>query len=125
MHVLYWVPMIILAFYANFAFFDNFMIGVYCIFANSCIALFVSKKVSGMKTRHWYHEVMLCGVDKLSMSITSLSNTDGSRSWWMLIFEGYFGIMIKFANPAVLTFLIIQNLKFDLDNPYAEQPQEM
>ena len=78
-----------------------------------------------MKSRIWYHEIMLCGVDKLSMSITSLSNADGSRSWWMLVFEGYFGVMIKFANPAVLTFLIIQNLKADLDSPYAEQPQEM
>lgn len=78
-----------------------------------------------MRSRIWYHEIMLCGVDKLSMSITSLSNADGSRSWWMLVFEGYFAVMIKFANPAVLFFLIIQNLKADMDSPYAEQPQEM
>jgi SNF family Na+-dependent transporter len=125
MHLLYWIPMVTIAFYANFAFQSSFEIGVYLIFVTSLIALFVSFKVSKMKARHWYHEIMLCGVDKLSMSITSLSNSDGSRSWWMLLFEGYFAIMIKFANPAVLIFLIIQNLKDDLDQPYAEQPQEL
>ena len=125
MHILYWFPMITISFYANFAFASSFEIGVYLILLTTLIALFVSWKVSGMKARHWYHEIMLCGVDKLSMSITSLSNSDGSRSWWMLIFEGYFAVMIKFANPAVLTFLIIQNLKDDLDQPYGEQPQEM
>jgi SNF family Na+-dependent transporter len=115
MHLLYWIPMITLAFYANFAFEASFEIGIYLIILTSLIALFVSYKVSGLKSRVWYHEIMLCGVDKLSMSITSISNDDSSRSWWMLVFEGYFAIMIKFANPAVLTFLIIQNFKADLD----------
>jgi hypothetical protein len=120
MHICYWFPMVILAFYANFAFQERFEIGVYLIFVTTLIALFISWRVSGMRARIWYHEIMLCGVDKLSMSITSLSNADGSRSWWMILFEGYFAIMIKFANPAVLLFLIIQNLKADMDVPYAE-----
>jgi hypothetical protein len=125
MHILYWFPMVTLSFYANFAFYDAFQIGIYLIIFTTCISLLCSWKVSGMASNIWYHEIMLCGVDKLSMSITCLSNADGSRSWWMLMFEGYFAIMIKFANPAVLCFLIIQNLKQDMDQPYGEQPQEM
>ena len=43
----------------------------------------------------------------------------------MAFFEGYFGIMIKFLNPAALVFMIFQNLAADLKSPYAEQPQMM
>lgn len=74
---------------------------------------------------------MLCGVDKISMSITSLSvshldfSHPGERKPWMAFFEGYFGIMIKFLNPAALVFMLFQNLAADLKSPYAEQPQMM
>jgi hypothetical protein len=62
---------------------------------------------------------MMCGVDKLSMSITSLSNLDDSRSFWMLPFEAYFGLTIKYINPACLFFMVVNNLADDLVEPYA------
>lgn len=53
------------------------------------------------------------------MSITSLSNLDDSRSFWMLPFEAYFGLTIKYINPACLFFMVVNNLADDLVEPYA------
>jgi len=77
MSLCYWVPLVIVAFYANFAFPEQKFVGIVVIFITSLLALFFSFKASGMKFNSWYHEIVLCGVDKLSMSITSLSNPDG------------------------------------------------
>lgn len=120
--IMYWFPMITLSFYANFAFKENYEIGIILIMITSFISLGVSYFVvrKTFKTISWYHEIMMCGVDKLSMSITSLSNPEGERSNWMIVFEGYFGIMIKFVNPACLFFMMMMNLSEDLINPYAE-----
>jgi len=125
--IVYWFPMVTLSFYANFAFKANYEIGIILIMVTSFISLFVSYYVvkDKFKSISWYHEIMMCGVDKLSMSITSLSNEDGGRSSWMIFFEGYFGLMIKFVNPACLTFMLFMNLSEDLVNPYAEQPPVM
>lgn len=68
---------------------------------------------------------MFCGVDKLSMSITSLSNADGSRSWWMIYFEFWFGMTIKFVAPAILTFLLFGNIKGDIKSEYGSYGGEM
>jgi len=128
--IMYWFPMVTLSFYSNFAFKAQYEIGIILIFITSFLALAVSfyvVKDSGFSSRSWYHEIMLCGVDKLSMSITCLSGDPANpvRSPWMLLFEGYFGIMIKYFVPACLTFLLMMNLSSDLENPYAEQPAVM
>jgi len=74
----------------------------------------------------WWGEIFMCGVNKLSMSITSLSGpTPDTRSWWMDFFEVYFGMCIKFINPAVLTYMLFEFLANDLETPYAEQPPIM
>ena len=78
-----------------------------------------------MPFNSWYHEIVLQGVDKLSMSITSLSNPDGSRSFWMLPFESYFGVSIKFINPACLFFILMHNLEKDINYPYNDQDYRM
>ena len=124
----YWFPMVTLSFYANFAFAERFEIGIILISITSFISLFISYFVvrKKFKSISWYHEIMLCGVDKISMSITHLSNGEtGERASWMLVFEGYFGIMVKFVNPAALTFMLCMNLSRDLTEPYAEQPAMM
>ena len=121
--IAYWFPMVTLSFYANFAFAERFEIGIILITVTSFISLFISFWVvkGKFKSLSWYHEIMLCGVDKISMSITNLSNGEsGERSSWMLVFEGYFGIMIKYVNPAALTFMLFMNLSKDLTEPYAE-----
>ena len=112
--------MILLCFYGNFAFPEYRYIALLCIIVTTIIALIVSKCISGMPFNSWYHEIVLCGVDKLSMSITSLSNDNKSRSWWMLPFETYFGISIKYLNPACLFFILCNNLQQDLSTPYNE-----
>jgi hypothetical protein len=115
--IAYWFPMVTLAFYSNFAFAENFEIGIIIIAITSFIALATSfYAVKGkMVSIQWYHEIMLCGVDKIAMSITHLSNYEsGERKPWMYVFEGYFGIMIKYVNPAALTFMLFMNLSRDL-----------
>jgi len=124
----YWFPMVTLSFYANFAFAEKFEIGIILIMVTSFFSLFISYYVvkKNFKSISWYHEIMLCGVDKIAMSITTLSNYESEeRASWMIVFEGYFGIMIKFVNPAALTFMLFMNLSKDLTNPYAEQPAMM
>lgn len=125
MALCYWIPVVVIAFYANFAFPDQKIIGIVVICLTTLLALVLSKKQSGMKFNSWYHEIVLCGVDKLSMSITSLSNPDASRSDWMLPFESYFGMCIKFVNPAALIFILMNNLSNDLASPYADETRRM
>jgi len=87
---------------------------------------FMSYKVSGMTAISWFYEIFMCGVNKLSMSITSLSGkTPEERLWWMPFFECYFGICIKFINPAVLTYMVFEFAAGDLASNYAEQPAIM
>ena len=40
------------------------------------------------------------------------------RKWWMLPFEFYFGICIKYINPACLLFIFFEALANDLATPY-------
>ena len=124
---IYWLSIITWCFYANFGFVDNKDIGFYLIFVFTLVALGISKYTSGMPFNSWYHEIVLCGVDKLSMSITSLSipGKPEQRKIWMPLFESYFGIAIKFINPACLTWMIMENLAADLEEPYGDQPAEM
>jgi len=110
---LYWIPIMMLSFYTNAAFSeeDNLKyIGILLMVCFTVLSWIVSFMVSSMPFNSWFHEILLCGVDKLSMSVTSLSNGDGSRSWWMIPFEFYFGVSIKFFNPAALTFMFFQSL---------------
>jgi len=104
--VLYWFPVIIISFYTQFGFPDHQVVGIIIILVMTIIAWAVSFKLSGMTMVSWYHEIVLCGTDKIAMSISVLSNSDGKRSWWMLPFEAYFGILIKFVNPVCLIMFI-------------------
>lgn len=124
---IYWIATITICFYANFGFVDNKEIGLLLIMLFTFIAFGVSKYTAGMPFNSWYHEIVLCGVDKLSMSITSLSveGQPEARKLWMPIFETYFGLTIKFINPACLMWMILENVAADLDSPYAGQPAEM
>lgn len=116
--LMYWFPVVILNFYANFGFPQVKNFGIVIIFITTLIAFAASWCVSKLSFIEWYHEILQCGTDKISMSITSLSNANGSRSFWMLPFEAYFGILIKFVNPCCLIFLLCEALATDLAEPY-------
>ena len=80
---LYWVPMILLGFYANFLFPDMSFFGLLLMIPITAIACCVSYKkfkrtdetlVDGSRNlSSWFNEILYCGVNKLSMSITALS----------------------------------------------------
>lgn len=111
--LIYWFPTVLTCFYANFGFTQIKWLGVVFMFIISIIALYMSFKDSKMDFIVWYHEIVMCGTDKVAMSITVLQN-NGARAWWMLPFEFYFGILIKFVNPACLLFLFFEALAADL-----------
>ena len=124
LHYAYWIPIVTLCFYAQIA--EVRMLFMILMIVFPLIALCISKYVSGMKFNIWYHDIMLCGVDKLSMSITSLTHENPfRRSWWMPIFEIYFGLTIKYINPPIFLYIIINNLFADLSEPYAGQSMQM
>lgn len=54
------------------------------------------------------------------MSITDISYKSTKRRYWMPFFETYFGITIKFINPAVLFYLLMSNLADDFDVAYGD-----
>ena len=118
--LLYWIPVVTLSFYSHFGFPEEYAVqGFWMMVLTAAVALGTSLRVSGLSPRIWYHEIVMCGVDKLSMSITSLSNEDGSRSRWMILFEGYFGLCIKYINPAVFLYMMFESLCLDLSEPYS------
>ena len=82
------------------------MYGIIVLLVTTLIAFAVSFKVSNLPLTSWYHEIMMCGTDKISMSISILSNKNQSREWWMISFEAYFGVLIKYVNPAFLIMFI-------------------
>jgi hypothetical protein len=117
--VFYWIPVIVITFYANFGLTENKIFGLVAVVPFVLLSMIVSFsyfKREGFDS--WYHEICLQGVDKLSMSITSLSNPNGERSFWMMPFETYFGMSIKFINPACLLFILFNNLYEDMSTPY-------
>lgn len=74
--ILFWLPTCLTCFYTNAAIPGYQWIGAIIIVFFTLVAICCSYKVSKMSFGSWYHEILLCGVDKLSMSITSLSNAD-------------------------------------------------
>ena len=59
------------------------------------------------------------------MSVTILSNADNSRSFWMIPFEGFFGICIKYVNPFVFLYMMCENLSLDLSIPYGSDSSRL
>lgn len=116
--VLYWIPVLAVATYMSFGFSTHKMWGVIILVVMTLVSFIVSWKLSELEFNSWYHEILMCGTDKISMSISILSNADQSRSWWMLAFEAYFGILIKFVNPACIIVFIFEGLAADLKQPF-------
>lgn len=114
----FWVPNFLVAFYCNFSFSPYKYWGLLVVFFTTLIALGISHKVSGMTGISWYHEIVMCGTDKVAMGVTSLTHCNHKRVWWMLPFESYFGISIKFINPVLLVWIIFNNLMEDFREPY-------
>ena len=116
--LMYWIPVLLICFYAS-AFPKTKAITTILIFISTCIAFLVSYRLSGLTLKCWYHEIALCGTDKIAMSVTALSlNNTHIRLRWMSFFEFYFGFCIKFINPACLTFFLFESAAADLKHPY-------
>jgi SNF family Na+-dependent transporter len=121
----YWIAVPVMTYVCVFALEGNRTWGVLVMVQQIIQALIISYCKSGMRFRSWYHEILLCGVDKLSMSITSLSNKDGSRSKWMFVFEFWFAVMIKFFIPIMMMWMFMVNVKADLKDPYGGNSNEI
>lgn len=114
----YWFPTLVITFYFSFGFTVAKAWGVIALAVIVLMGFFFSWKLSGMEFISWYHEIVMCGTDKIAMSISILSNGDQSRSWWHPVFEAYFGLLIKFVNPICILFFLFEALKADLVEPF-------
>ena len=128
--VLYWFPVITISAYSSFGIFESASSNVRTAYIAPLIVTITtinsfiwSYYLSGLPLFSWYHEIAMCGTDKIAMSITSLSNADQSRSWWMLPFEAYFGLLIKYVNPACFCFFLFSSLAADIKVPFGLIPE--
>jgi hypothetical protein len=122
--VMFWVPVVCLTLYAHWGFSENSIAGAYALIGTTLLAMLCSWYASKMPMRIWYHEICLCGVDKVAHAITSLSYK-GERVWWMLIFEAYFGVLIKYFNPIMFLYMMQESLALDVSDPYGDQDPKM
>jgi len=124
----YWIPVIAISFYSNFAFAPTRWIAaivfVVCLIF-SCGMSVCQFRATGLDFDIWYAEIFLCGVNKVALSVSTTPETALDRGFFVRFFEFYFGLAIKYLNPAILIFLMCENLAADLAAPYAEQPQNM
>jgi hypothetical protein len=104
--------------YISFGFPTHKLWGTIVLIVMTLVSFAVSFKLSELSFNEWYHEILMCGTDKIAMSISILSNNDQTRSWWMLPFEAYFGLLIKFVNPACIIIFIFEGLAADLKQPF-------
>ena len=125
---LFWIPVIAVSFYANFAFatakWVAALVAILCLCC-ACGASMMRLRKQNLSSDTWYNEIFLCGVNKISMSVSTTATEAADRGCMAKFFEFYFGLSIKYLNPAILTFLLLENLNADLQAPYAEQPQNM
>jgi SNF family Na+-dependent transporter len=122
---LFWVPVLTVSFYGNFGFAPTKWVAAIvalCCLMCACGASTNIFKKAGLPNNVWYNEILLCGVNKISMSVSTTPETVNERGCMTKFFEFYFGVAIKFLNPAILVFLLCENLQADLAAPYAEQP---
>ena len=70
--LIYWFPTVLLCFYANFGFSEIRWLGIILIIIFTIIAFIISFIQSKMEFINWYHEIVMCGTDKVAMSITIL-----------------------------------------------------
>ena len=124
--VIYWLPLILVSLV--------FGLGVpeYKVFAFipmlffSLVGMVASYKSSGLTFSSWYHEIVLCGVDKLIMSLNPKNKDQHkTKTIFVVLFESYFGLLIKFVNPALISLLLAVNLGKDMKAPYQDYPQEL
>lgn len=84
---------------------------IICILPSLCI--------SRLTFRQWYCDICMCGVRKIAYSMSKLSRSKPDQvQCWEPLFAFYFGFTIKYLIPCVLWFLLVQNTKNDIDNPY-------
>lgn len=95
-------------------------IGPLCFWVIVIICGLVSWLVSGMSLGAWWRTIAMCGVRKLSRTMTKLSKEEGEteQRWWETPFETYWGICIKFWCPFVIFWLLMYSFKADTETPY-------
>jgi len=89
-----------------------------------CLGLFLfclipSFVISKLPFRQWGSQIAFCGVRRLAYSMSKLGRKEPRTvMMWEPAFVVYWCITIKYFIPAVLWFLIVGNVKTDIDKPY-------
>lgn len=70
--LIYWFPTVLTCIYANFGFPSVKWVGVVAMAIILIAVMIKSFMDSGMELVVWYHEIVMCGTDKVAMSISVL-----------------------------------------------------
>lgn len=84
------------------------------------ICLLPSFLISKLPLMQWYAQIGMCGVRRLGYAMSKMGRNEETKAvqCWEPAFVLYWGISIKYFCPSVLWFLIVQNVKADIDKPY-------
>ena len=112
----FWVPLIAVSFATVFT--DTAQYGVAGFVGLQLLIVFpISYLVSGLSLHQWYCKVLFCGVRRLGYSISMLGRDDmQSMGWWEKYFVFYWGVSVQYVSPALLWFMLVMNLKTDIDS---------
>lgn len=87
------------------------------IFIIICVP--VSYHLSGLSLSKWYHEVLLCGVERIAYACSQMTRFDERvKMWWEPLFNIYWSFLIKFINPAILYYIFCSILMDDIRDAY-------
>ena len=80
-----------------------------------CICVPVAYYFSKLSLKAFYDDVFLSGVRKISYSFTKLGRKDPEvEECWESVFLLYWGFLIKFINPYILLFILVNIFKEDV-----------
>jgi len=85
------------------------------------VATPLSFKTSELSGGEWYNEIWMCGVRKIAYSCSQMGRADPKvMLWWEPLFCAYWGLLIKFINPAILYAIVIGILCNDINKSYGD-----
>ena len=79
-----------------------------------------------MSFKEWFQIVFFAGARKIARHMTLLSNRGrreyAQKATWEVLFEIWWGFSIKYFIPTVLSFVMFNTLKTNVEKPYGGYP---
>lgn len=115
----YWLILTLVSFITVFL--EKTIIGMIVFWVIYIVCMVVGWKISGLRPREYYEEILMCGVRKIGYACSQIGRTDPQQmQWWEPAFVIYWGVLVKFINPMLLMFIQVGILRDDLAKPYGD-----